>query len=175
MACEILTTGRMDFSCMTLVGGLKNVYFAAYTPGVAAMAVTNGELVTDSAAINVFKFELVNDGNTFEETSEANDMAGTSIFSQTGTFVLKSIDAETGAELQLLAKSRLHVFVEDMNGNVRLAGKEFGAACTVGSFTGGAIGDASGYNIGISARDLNIMPHVTLGDLTVTATDIVPV
>ena len=175
MACEILTQGRIDFSCMTLVGGLKNVYFAAYTPGVAAMAVTDGVLDTDSVAINVFKFELVNDGNTFEETSEANDMAGTSIFSQTGTFVLKSIDAETGAELQLLAKSRLHVFVEDMNGNVRLAGKEFGAACTVGSFTGGAIGDASGYNIGISARDLNIMPHVTLTDLTVTANDIAPV
>ena len=166
MACETLNIGRTDYSCMTLVGGLKNVYFAAYTPGVAALAVdaTTGELTFDAAIDPVFKFELVNDGNTFEESSEANDMAGTSIFSQTGTFVLKSIDAETGAELQLLAKSRLHVFVEDMNGNVRLAGKEFGAACTVGSFTGGAIGDASGYNVGISARDLNIMPHVDITD-----------
>ena len=155
MACETLNTGRIDFSCMTLVGGLKNVYFTAYTPGVSALAVdgTTGVLTWDAAIDPVYKFELV------------NDMAGTSIFSQTGTFVLKSIDGPTGLALQKLAKSRLHVFVEDMNGDVRLAGKEFGAACTVGSFTGGAIGDASGYNVGISARDLNIMPHV---DITAT-------
>ena len=174
MACETITTGRMDFSCMTLVGGLKNVYFAAYTPGVSALTVTDGVLESPAVAIDVFKFELVNDGNTFEESSEANDMAGTSIFSQTGTFVLKSIDAVTGAELQKLAKSRLHVFVEDMNGDVRLAGKEFGAACTVGSFTGGAIGDASGYNVGISARDRNIMPHVLIADLAISAAVILP-
>ncbi len=42
---------------------------------------------------------------------------------------------------------RPHIIVEDYNGNFRLAGFQNGCEVSVGTTTGGAMGDLNGYNI----------------------------
>jgi len=143
---------------MTIVGGLKNIYVAAFDEGNFS-SITDGK-VTITASTDIYKFELLNDGNTFDETNETAKDAGTSIFTGTGTFVLKGQDAESLVALQELAKTRTQVIVEDNMGNMRVAGLEFGANFTVGTVSGGAIGDMSGYNVAFTYTGTTLAPFI---------------
>jgi hypothetical protein len=166
MACTI-SKGRLDYSCKTIIGGLKNIYIGDFQQSIADLSVSIGAI--DLSAINpsVYKYELVNDGNTFEESNEANEMAGTSTFTQTGTFVLKGQDAISQVELQNLAKNKVQIYVEDHMGNLRAAGREFGCVVTVGTTSGGAIGDMNGYNVSFTARATELAPFCLMEDLEI--------
>ena len=173
MACTI-TSGRLDYSCRTIVGGLKNIYVGVYDKAVAGATVVAGSVDASTLAPDVFQFELVNDGNTFEESNETNEFAGTSTFTQTGTFILKGQDAPSQVALQELSKAKVQIYVEDHMGNVRVAGREFGCVVTVGTTSGGAIGDMQGYNVAFTARSTELAPFTDLTDLTVSAVNIDP-
>jgi len=173
MACTI-TSGRLDYSCRTIVGGLKNIYVGVYDKAVADAAVVAGSVDVSIPSPDVFQFELVNDGNTFEESNETNEFAGTSTFTQTGTFILKGQDAPSQVALQELSKAKVQIYVEDHMGNVRVAGREFGCVVTVGTTSGGAIGDMQGYNVAFTARSTELAPFTELDDLVVSAVNIDP-
>ena len=173
MACTI-TSGRLDYSCRTIVGGLKNIYVGEFDQTVADAAVVAGSVDLSVLAPSVFQFELVNDGNTFEESNEANEMAGTSIFTQTGTFILKGQDAPSQVALQELSKAKVQIYVEDHMGNLRVAGREFGCVVTVGTTSGGAIGDMQGYNVAFTARSTELAPFSDVADLSISAVNVDP-
>jgi hypothetical protein len=173
MACTI-TSGRLDYSCRTIIGGLKNIYVGVFDQAVADVAVVAGSVDLLTATPAVFQFELVNDGNTFEESNEVNDFAGTSTFTQTGTFILKGQDAPSQVALQELSKAKVQIYVEDHMGNVRVAGREFGCVVSVGTTSGGAIGDMSGYNVAFTARSTELAPFTDLTDLVISAVNVDP-
>ncbi len=161
MACAI-DKGRKDYSCKTIIGGVKNMFVRAWDKEMADEGISASNLIEYPSITDdkLFQYELVNDGNTFEETNEANVAAGTSVFTQTGTFVLKGQDAASQAALMTLAKAKVQIIIEDHMGNFRMAGKEYGASITVGTVTGGAIGDMNGYNVAFSATSTELAPFV---------------
>ena len=171
MACTV-TSGRLDFSCKTIIGGLKNIYVVGFDE---ANFTLTGSNVVAASAIEVFKFELLNDGNTFEESNEVARDAGTSTFTQTGTFVLKGQDALSQPKLEELSKAKTQVIVEYRDGSMRLAGLEFGVDFTVGTTSGGAIGDMNGYNVAFTGMATALAPFMaTLTPATVAAETVDP-
>ena len=77
----------------------------------------------------------------------------TSFWTQTGTIALKKQDAATQKALKLLSYGRPHILIEDYNGNFRLAGAQNGVEVSVGTATGGAMGDLNGYNITFEGKE----------------------
>jgi hypothetical protein len=159
MSC-ILGNGRLDFSCKTIVGGLSNIYVVEFDKDNFS-AITAGA-VTLADSILLHQFELVNDGNTFDESNEVARDAGTSTFTETGALVLKGLDVLSQESLQKLSKSKVQVVVEYRDGTQRVVGLEFGADFTIGTTSGGAIGDLQGYNVAFTAMSTVLAPYTTI-------------
>ena len=154
MACD-LTLGRLE-QCKVNTGGIRNFYFVNYDNTLLSGATLSGDEITALAgATACFKYELHGDGNSYDEENNVSIENGTSFWEGTGTFVLKVQDAATQAELKLASFGRPHVIVEDYNGKFRLVGAEHGCQVSVGTATGGAMGDLNGYNITVTARETN--------------------
>lgn len=163
MACD-LSKGRLE-ACKESVGGIKNLYIANYSDamygGMAdaasvapSGAAFDGTVATLTAGVDVHKFELRGDNNTFEETNENSRDNGTSFWTQSGAFVLKAQNAETMMQLKLLSYGRPHIIIEDYNGKFRIAGGQNGCEVSVNTSTGGAMGDLNGYNITFEGKEV---------------------
>jgi len=102
-------------SCKTIIGGLKNLYILGqFDQNLKAdSTIANGVMTASTASNEVFQFELVSDSNTYNEENEVSRENGTSLFNQTGTFVLKRQGASTQALLMKLSKVRTQVIIED--------------------------------------------------------------
>jgi len=177
MACNI-SNGRKDYVCRNLKGGLSAVYvfdtfsdsiINNYSPSAASVDFDDDGSDAVNLPNEVFKFELNNDGNTFEQTSEVNKDAGTSLVTQTGSLVLRKLDRSTQAVLDDLMKSNSQLIVEYRDGNRVLVGMEYGVDYTVGSTSGGAIGDANGYSIGFTATERVLAPVISDFDIDGTS------
>ena len=166
MSCDI-TLGRKE-ACKENVGGLKAVYFVNFDPTLYSSATfTSLEISGLLSSTPAFKYELKADGNTYEEANENSRDNGTSFFTQTGNLVVKVQDAATHAELTLLSYGRPHVIIEDYNGKFRLAGAENGVEVSVGTTSGGAMGDLSGYSIsfeGMERKMATFIDSTVIGD-----------
>lgn len=150
-----LTKGRLE-PCYDQQGGLKAVYFADYVSGLldsATFDATDDEITAFASPITFYKYDLRGGVHNFDEPQEKSADNGTSFFPQSGAFVLKKQDKATRKELMLLGAGRPLVIVEDYNGNFRLAGIENGCDITVGSVSGSAMGDLSGYNLTLTANE----------------------
>ena len=147
MNCDI-SRGRLE-PCKDSVGGINAVYF-----------VNNGELgaitydVTDTDVIDTvagtpsaYKFD-VRGASTYTETPTSSRDNGTTFFEQVLELQLPKLTKEDHKTIKLLSFGHPHVLIEDNNGNVFLAGLEYGLDVTGGSIaTGGAMGDMSGYTL----------------------------
>tara|TARA_R110002049_G_scaffold43500_2_gene128144 strand:+ start:447 stop:998 length:552 start_codon:yes stop_codon:yes gene_type:complete len=161
MACEI-TSGRLDFSCKLNVGGLKNLYvLKSFDKTLKADSTISAGLMSATTASNdVYKFELLADGNTFGEENEISRENGTSLFTQNGAFVLKRQDSATQDLLEQLSKMRAQVIIEDYNGEFRLAGLENGVDFTIATTSGGAMADLNGYNIAFTGKEQSLATYI---------------
>tara|TARA_R110001632_G_scaffold437_5_gene1434 strand:+ start:5356 stop:5892 length:537 start_codon:yes stop_codon:yes gene_type:complete len=154
MAC-LLTTGRTE-PCKDSVGGLTKVYFADF--GDFAMTdityASNSAEITDIAnGSTIYQYDLKGT-STFEQTITSSRDNGTTFYDQVLTLSFKKLDKATHDEIALLATSRPKVFVEDNNGNVFVAGLEYGMDCNGGSIvTGAAMGDLSGYSLTLQGME----------------------
>lgn len=156
MACDI-SYGRIE-ACKSNVGGLRNMFIANYQADFIENATfsVNEEITALAAPIDVFKFELRGDNNTFEEANENSRDNGTSFWTQTANIAIKKQDKYSQAQLKLLSYGRPHVIFEDYNGNFRVIGAQNGCEISVSSATGGAMGDMNGYNLTIEGKELSM-------------------
>tara|TARA_R110000803_G_scaffold6296_2_gene20420 strand:+ start:3874 stop:4431 length:558 start_codon:yes stop_codon:yes gene_type:complete len=163
MACDSILSGRLDMSCKTIVGGLKNLYILeSFDSSLKAdSTITAGVMTATTAVNNVYKFELVSDANTFSEENEVSRENGTSLFNQTGAVVFKKQDSATQDLLERLSKMRAQVVLEDHMGNFRLAGLENGVDFTVATVSGGAMADMNGYNLAFTGKETSLAVYVT--------------
>ena len=161
MACAI-DSGRLDFSCKTSKGGLKALYIlSAYNADLKdQVGIVAGEITTVTPPADVFKFELVDDANTFVESNEVSRANGTSVYTPTGTFVLKKQDLASQEALTNLSNMRAQVIIEDHNGTFRLVGLENGVDFTVGTQTGGAWADLNGYNLAFTGQEPALATYI---------------
>ena len=115
MAC-VLTSGRTE-PCRDAIGGLKAAYFLDYLED--AFTIVSGEATAiDVAVTEVFKYELLADGNTLAETFTADQNNGTSIYEQVLTLALKKQDKDTALELTAIVHGRPIVVVQFRDGGV---------------------------------------------------------
>jgi len=155
MACDI-SYGRNE-ACKSNVGGLRNMFIANYQSDFIENATIVAEEITAlTAAVDTFKFELRGDNNTFEETNENSRDNGTSFWTQTANVSLKKQDNLSQVQLKLLSYGRPHVILEDYNGNFRVLGAQNGCEISVGSATGGAMGDMNGYTLAIEGKEVGM-------------------
>ena len=162
MSC-IIDKGRSGFSCNTNAGGLKAMYVLAGFDRELKVnsTIANGVMTATSSENDVYRFELEADENTFVEENEVSRSAGTSIFTSTGTLQFAKQGSDSHTIFQKLSKQRCQVILEDHNGLMRLVGIEHGVDFTVGTTSGGALGDMSGYNVTFTGRELELAPFVS--------------
>lgn len=164
MAC-VLTTGRTE-PCKDAIGGLKAIYFIDYLAD--SFTITAGEATAMNISVTAaYKFDLLADGNTFEEAFTADQNNGTSIYEQTLSVVLKKQDTATANELALLVKARPVIVVQDRMDNYKVVGITDGTVATGSIVSGGAKGDFNGYNLTFNATET--APSPTLDSATETA------
>jgi hypothetical protein len=161
MSC-IIDKGRTGFSCNNNAGGLKAMYvLAGFDRELKSNSTVSDGLMTSTTSENdVYRFDLEADENTFVEENEVSRSAGTSIFTSSGTLQFLKQGSDSHAIFQALSKQRCQVILEDHNGLMRLVGLEHGVDFTVGTTTGGALGDMSGYNVTFTGRELELAPFI---------------
>lgn len=166
MACN-LTSGRTE-PCRDAIGGLKAIYLLDFVED--SFTITAGEATAINAAVTeVFKYELLADGNTYVETFTADQNNGTSIYEQVLTVALKKQTKESANELALIVKSRPVCVVEFRDGRRLVQGISDGTVATGDIQSGGAKGDFNGYNLTLTATE--VLPSPALDEATKTALD----
>ena len=147
MSCDI-SRGRLE-PCKDAVGGIAKVYF-----------VNKGEIesvtydATDTDAIDAvtgtpsaYEFE-VRGASTYTETITSSRENGTTYFEQVLELQLPRLSKEDHKTIKLLSFGQPSIIVEDNNGNLFLAGLEFGLDVTGGTIaTGSGMGEYSGYTL----------------------------
>ena len=153
MNCDI-SRGRLE-ECAESVGGINAVYF-----------VNNGDLgsplydATDTDVIDEFpssgdayRFD-VRGASTYTETPTKSRENGTTFFEQVLELQLPKLTKEDHKTIKLLCYTSPHILIEDNNGNVFVAGLEYGIDVSGGSITtGGAMGDMSGYTLSFTGQE----------------------
>jgi ribosomal protein L6P/L9E len=164
MACNI-TTGRAK-ACKEFQGGVQSLFIFNFLEN--AFTVTAGEATAINALLTeVFEYKVEGDGQTLVENMVSDRNTGTTVNTQTITAMLKGIDAETSAELNLVAKGYPMAVVKDRNGVYHAVGLDDGIDFTIDQATGGAKTDMNGYTItGVSTTG-SLSPK--LDSATITA------
>lgn len=167
MAC-LLTTGRTE-PCRDAIGGLKALYLMDFLED--AFTISGGEATAISASVSsgdVYKYDLLADGNTFVESGGAPDEStGTSVVTQTGTAVLKKQGVATANEINTLKAARPVAVWKFRDGTYKVQGLSDGTVISVETASGGAKADFNGYTLTLTSTELNLAP--TLDSATVTA------
>jgi len=144
MACDI-TAGR-EKACKQGLGGIGKLYLFNFVENpftvLAGVATAINPLLTA-----VFEYELEGDGNNVAESLVPDRNNGTTVNTQTSTFVLKKIDAVTSAQMNILAYGFPMAVVKDRNGIFHAIGIDDGIDFTVAQSTGGAKADLNGYTL----------------------------
>ncbi len=164
MSCN-LTSGRTE-PCRDAIGGLKAIYLLDYVED--AFTIASGEATAINAAVTeVFKYDLLADGNTFVETFTADQNNGTSIYEQVATLALKKQTKESADELAIVVRSRPVTVIKFRDGRHVIQGISDGTAATGDIQSGGAKGDFNGYNLTLTSTE--VTPAPTLDSATVAA------
>jgi hypothetical protein len=166
MSCT-LTSGRTE-PCRDAIGGLKAIYLANFLED--GFTVDASEAIAINAALTeVFKYELIADGNTYVETPTQDPNAGTTTYEQVLSVVLKKQTKESANELAIVLRSRCLVVVQYRDGSYRVMGIEDGTYQTGDFQSGGAKNEFNGYNLTFNAMETAPAPY--LDDATITALD----
>ncbi len=153
MACDI-TLGRTE-PCKDSVGGINAVYFVNFGDITGITYDSTDVDVIDAVAgsPNAYKYE-VRGNSTYTENIQSSRENGTTAFEQVLELTLKKLTKEDHNTIKLLSFGRPNILVEDNNGNVFLAGAEYGADVTGGTVvTGGAMADMSGYTLSFTGME----------------------
>ncbi len=172
MSCELLI-GRTE-PCKDSIGGLKAVYFFNEEPTVTYYTNDWNDVGTPASAaqyqdmvfwvddvVNLYKFELKANENSYVENVLSDRNNGTTVYQQVLNLKLKKQDATTHKYLKLLAYGKVRVVVENNNNQLFLMGVKFGAEVTGGSITsGGALQDHNGYTLTLTSEELKPAPFL---------------
>ena len=172
MACDFITTGRAE-PCKDSVGGIKAVYFVDGVTVVTYNSTDEDVIDAVTPATSAYKYE-VRGASTYTETVTSSRENGTTYFEQVLELQLPKLSKEEHKAIKLLSYGHPPILIEDNNGNVFVAGLEYGLDVTGGTIaTGAAMGDASGYTLtftGMEKIPANFINTVE-SDPTVNITD----
>ena len=160
MSCEV-TRGR-KIPCKDGAAGILAVYFLNRDPEFKvtfdATLVEDIQLASDDTAVTLYKYELDNTGNNFEETLQASRDNGTIYAAQVLTLALQTLQDADLEDIYNMSRGRPAVLIQYRNGKVRLAGIERGIDSTGNNASGGDLGDFQGYNLTLTANENKYAP-----------------
>lgn len=164
MACDI-SNGRLE-ACKSSVSGIKACYIINYdklnSDSVSYLTSPVGEEdvidtwtpIDTATALNLYKFELKSNSNSFTQTINSSRDNGTTFMTQTLVINLKKQDAVTTKNVKLLAYGRPRIVVRSMTDQFFLVGLDQGADVSAGEIsTGAALGDFNGYSLTFTAEE----------------------
>jgi len=162
MACDI-TKGKNLLTCKDAVSGLKAIYVANYDEyGFTTSSTDAGHLLTDLGSLtDVYKFELKNSGNTFNQDITSSRDNGTTFFNQTINFVLTKLSAEMEFQIKMLAWGRPQIFVEANSGQFFLMGEKHGCEISGKSEVQGTMDSLNGYTLTAVAMEKDPIWYLT--------------
>lgn len=154
MACDI-SKGKNLLSCKNAVSGLKAIYLANFDEyDYVTSSTLSGHTLTDLGDLDeVFKFELKNSANTFQQDINSNRDNGTTFFNQVLNFTLTKLSAEMEFQVKMMAWGRPQVFVETNGGLIFLIGKEHGCEIAGNSQVQGTMDSLNGYVMTATAME----------------------
>lgn len=153
MACDI-SRGRLE-PCKDKVGGINKVYFINKGDlGDITYDVTDTDVIDAVAGTpSAYEFE-VRGASTYTETPTSSRENGTTHFEQVLELQLPQLSKEDHKTIKLLSYGHPHVVIEDNNGNLLLAGLEYGMDVTGGSITtGSGMGEFNGYTLTLTGME----------------------
>jgi hypothetical protein len=153
MACELTAGFLLD--CKDTIGGIKAIYVQQHADFLNGVSVDPTTLEIDGlSTASVYKYVLPKHTGSFTEEVASSVENGTIFYTQTVTATFFKLTAARRKQLELLAKNRLVVFVQDNNNNIWMIGRMDGAEVTAASTaTGVAKGDLNGYTITFTAEE----------------------
>jgi len=162
MACDI-TSGRIE-QCKDSVSGIKSIYIVNYdklnSDSVDYSTATDEEDVIETwapiedVALNLYKFELKSNSNSFTTQINSSRDNGTTFFTQTLVANFKRQDAVTTKQIKLLSWGRPRIIIRSMTDQFFLMGLDQGADVSAGEIsTGAALGDFNGYSLTFTAEE----------------------
>ena len=150
--CDFITGGRTE-PCKDSVGGIKAVYFVDFGDITSIAYGSTDSINSVGGSPNAYKYE-VRGNSTYTENIQSSRENGTTAFEQVLELTLKKLTKEDHNTIKLLSFGRPNILIEDNNGNVFLAGAEYGADVTGGTVvTGGAMADMSGYTLSFTGME----------------------
>jgi hypothetical protein len=160
MACDI-TLGRTE-PCKDSVGGINAVYFVNFGD-ITSIAYGSADSINSvGGSPTAYKYE-VRGNSTYTENIQSSRENGTTAFEQVLELTLKKLTKEDHNTIKLLSFGRPNILIEDNNGNVFLAGAEYGADVTGGTIvTGGAMADMSGYTLSFTGMEKTPANFITV-------------
>lgn len=168
MSCDI-SKGKTALACKNAVSGFKAIYLANFDEYNFVTSSTDaGHILTDLGDLaEVFKYELKNTGNNFQQDITSSRDTGTTYFNQVLTFILTKLSKDMEFQVKMMAWGRPQIFVELSTGQIFLMGIEEG--CEVGgtSAVGGAKDSLNGYTLTATAQEKD--PIFYLDSASVTA------
>lgn len=162
MSCDI-TKGKNLLTCKDAVSGLKAIYVANFDEyGFVTSSTDAGHILTDLGTLaDVYKFELKNSGNTFNQDITSSRDNGTTFFNQTLNFVLTKLSAEMEFQIKMLAWGRPQIFVEANSGQIFLMGEKHGCEISGRSEVQGTMDSLNGYTLTAVAMEKDPIWYLT--------------
>lgn len=156
--CVTLTKGR-KLPCKGGNGGFKAVGFQVYD-SLNLVSATTGSVSTIPSG-SIYRYELKNTGNTYNEEIAADAESRTVVYNGTLNLVLHKLDLDTRNEVKMLAMGEVVPFIETYNGDILCIGSQNGAELTGGGMeTGGAKTDFQGFRMTFTTSENE--PYYTL-------------
>lgn len=165
MACDI-TAGRLR-ACKEFVGGVSSIYLLKFIENAFTISAGNEITAINPLVTAVYEYQIDGDTHNLVENFVSSKDAGTSVNTQTLTFMLKGMDAATSTQLNSLVYGKTIAVIKDRNGKYKAIGIDDGVDFTVDATTGAAKTDMNGYTLTGVATTKALAPD--LDGLTTTA------
>lgn len=166
--CDI-SKGKNQLQCKDAISGLKAIYIANYDDyDFITQSNASGHTLTDlGTLIEVFKYELKNTANTFQQDITSSRDNGTTFFSQALNFTLTKLSAEMEYQVKMASYGRPQIFVEMNSGQFFLMGIQHGCEIAGNSQVGGTMDSLNGYVLTATAMEKD--PIFYLDSASITA------
>lgn len=153
MACEL--TAGFILDCKDTIGGIKAIYLQQHQDFLSGVTIDEtSEEVDGLPTATIYKYTCPKHTGNFTEEVASSVENGTIFYTQTVASTFFKLSAPRRKQLELVAKNRLAVFVQDNNDNIWMVGKGDGAEVTaMTTATGAAKGDLNGYTITFTAEE----------------------
>jgi hypothetical protein len=154
MADCLLTQGFL-LDCNEGVGGVKDIYIGNWEQFDTGVTFT-GNIITALPESTLWRYQPNRNTGAVTITPTPNLENGTLYYVQAVELTLGKLDPEKKAQLELLSKAKVAVFVRLYDDQIMMVGRTDGAFLTAGTYQSGkAKGDLNGYTLTLTAEEPN--------------------